>query len=156
MSLASALDTALKLKAALNTEVSRSKDARSVLRSMDPKTLFEQASLREAFNEHSTWLSAELTRAFQDVADDLGQPDITLSDIRVAYPFEGEQLCGVFGEIRALSAALKELDELNQLLAEKALTFVRAYVTHLAPPPSAYTRRGALTESASATHSERA
>jgi hypothetical protein len=51
---------------------------------------------------------------------------------------------------------LSELDVVNQQLAENALTVVRAYVTHLAPQPSAYNRRGQAAAPPSTTHSEHA
>lgn len=156
MSLPQALDIALKLKAALATEVIRSQEARSVLKTLDTPALLAQASLREAFNQHSAWLSAELARALGAFARDHGLPEITLEQVRSLAPFEGEQLAGVFAEIRSLSRALSELDLVNQQLAENALTVVRAYVTHLAPQPSAYNRRGQAAAPLSTTHSEHA
>ena len=156
MSLSQALDIALKLKAALATEVARSQEARSVLKTLDTPALLAQASLREGFNQHSTWLTAELARCLGEFAAQNGKSDVTLEQVRALAPFEGEQLTGVFAEIRALSRALSELDEVNQQLAEKALSVVKAYVTHLAPRPSAYTRRGQPAAVEAGTHSERA
>jgi hypothetical protein len=156
MSLPQALDIALKLKGTLATEVQRSQESRSVLKALDTPALLAQASLREAFNQHSAWLSAELARHLAAFAQSQGLADVTLEDVRRLAPFEGEQLSGVFREIRSLSSALSELDEVNQQLAEKALTVVRAYVTHLAPRPSAYTRRGQPSAVETGTHSEHA
>jgi hypothetical protein len=156
MSLPQALDIALKLKGTLATEVQRSQESRTVLKALDTPALLAQASLREAFNQHSAWLSSELARYLGEFATQHGLPDVTLEDLRRLAPFEGEQLTGIFGEIRSLSRALSELDEVNQQLAEKALTVVRAYVTHLAPRPSAYTRRGQPAAVEAGTHSEHA
>ncbi|MFO0599125.1 MAG: hypothetical protein U0228_27695 [Myxococcaceae bacterium] len=156
MSLEKALDIALKLKHALATEVTRSQESRAVLKSLDSATLLNQASLREAFNQHSAWLSAELGRALATFARGHGLDEVTLEQVRRLSPFEGEQLSAVFAEIRALSRALSELDQVNQQLAENALKVVRAYVTHLAPRPAAYNRRGQAATSESGTHSERA
>jgi hypothetical protein len=156
MSLSLALDIALKLKASLATEVARSQESRAVLKTLDTPALLSQATLREAFNQHSAWLTAELARHLGTFAKEHGLADVTLEQVRKLSPFEGEQLSGVFAEVRALSQALSELDQVNQQLAEKALTVVRAYVTHLAPRPSAYTRRGQHAEVATGTHSERA
>ena len=50
MSLAAALDTALQLKAALATEVARSKEVRGLLKTIDAEALMAQASLREAID----------------------------------------------------------------------------------------------------------
>ncbi len=156
MSLPQALDIALKLKTALATEVMRSQESRTVLKSLDTPALLAQASLREAFNQHSAYLSSELARYLSAFAQQHGLSDVTLEQVRHLAPFEGEQLSGVFAEVRALSRALSELDEVNQQLAEKALSVVRAYVTHLAPRPSAYTRRGQPALAEAGTHSERA
>ena len=156
MSLPLALDIALKLRASLATEVARSQESRAVLKTLDTPALLAQAILREAFNQHSAWLASELARHLGAFAQQHGMTAITLEQVRRLAPFEGEQLSGVFAEIRALSQALSELDDINQQLAEKALTVVRAYVTHLAPRPSAYTRRGQHAEVESGTHSERA
>lgn len=153
MSLQQALDIALKLKTALATEVARSQESRAVLKSLDTSALLAGASLREAFNQHSAWLSTELARVLGVFAAAHGKTDITLEEVRHLAPFEGEQLSGVFGEIRSLSRALAELDVVNQQIAESALTVVRAYVTHLAPQPNAYNRRGQIASADPATHS---
>lgn len=155
MSLAAALDAALQLKAALATEVGRSKEVRRLLKTIDADALLSQATLREAFNHRSAYLSGELAKALKAFATSLGLDDVTLDLIRRHAPFEGEQLSGTFGEIRALTASLHELDALNRVLAERSLGFVRAYLTNLAPRPTAYTRRGAPLPFEAATHSER-
>jgi transposase-like protein len=155
MSLALAVDIALKLKAVLSSEVARSKDARRVLKTMNGSALLDQAVQRDTFNQRSTELSNQLAAAIAEVARSNGQTDITLEQIRARAPFEGEQLAGVFAEIRALSRSLAELDAFNQQLAQKALAFVRAYVNHVAPRPSAYTRRGVPAALEGGTHSER-
>ncbi|MDP1830383.1 MAG: hypothetical protein Q8L48_44390 [Archangium sp.] len=154
MSLPLALDIALKLKASLATEVTRSQESRAVLKTLDTPALLSQASLREAFNQHSAYLAGELARHLGAFAQQHGLTDVTLEQVRALAPFEGEQLTGVFAEVRSLSQALNELDQVNQQLAERALTVVRAYVTHLAPRP--YTRRGQPAPVESGTHSERA
>lgn len=151
--LTQALDLALKLKSALATEVARSQESRSVLKSLDTSALLAGASLREAFNQHSAWLSSELARVLGQFAADHGRADVTLDDLKHLAPFEGEQLSGVFNEVRSLSRALAELDVVNQQIAESALTVVRAYVTHLAPQPNAYNRKGQPASSEPATHS---
>lgn len=156
MSLREALDIAVKLRSALEREVTRSQDSRAVLKTLDAAALLAQASLREAFNQHSAWLSSELARTLREFATSRGLDDFTLAQLEQLSPFEGAQLSAVFSEIRSLSRALAELDEINQQLAEAALTVVRAYVTHLAPQPNAYNRRGEASLLTSTTHSERA
>jgi hypothetical protein len=156
MSLPLALEVALKLKASLATEVARSQESRAVLKTLDTPALLAQASLREAFNQHSAYLTRELATHLGAFAKEHALPDVSLEQLRKLAPFEGEQLTGIFAEIRSLSQALAELDEINQQLAEKALSVVKAYVTHLAPRPNAYNRRGQPAPVESGTHSERA
>jgi hypothetical protein len=156
MSLAAAISLSIQLRDALAAEVKRARDARSVLKSMQVDALLAQASAREDFNQRSASLSESLARALGDVASERGLKDVTLQQLTEWAPFEGAQLSGVFAEVRSLTAALKELDDFNQTLAERALVFVRAYVTHLAPRPTAYGRRGTTLAPEASTHSERA
>jgi hypothetical protein len=156
MSLAAAISLSIQIRDALAAEVKRSREARSVLKSMQIDALLAQAAAREDFNQRSAYLSEALARALGDVAAERGQKDVTLAQISAWAPFEGAQLGSVFAEVRALTAALQELDDFNQALAERALVFVRAYVTHLAPRPAAYGRRGTTLAPEASTHSERA
>ncbi len=156
MNLDAAISLSLSLKDALAAEVRRSRESRAVLKQMKIDALLEQAAERDAFNQRSAYLSDTLAHALADVARARGVEDVTLDQLNAWYPFEGAQLSAVFAEIRGLTSALKELDLFNQTLADRALTFVRAYVGHLAPRPTAYGRRGAPSTSESSTHSERA
>lgn len=156
MSLGNALTIALQLRDALAEEVTRSRDARTVLKGVQTQALFEYAVARERFNQSSGQLSAGLAEAIGAIARKQDAADVTLDELKALYPFEGEQLSGVFGEIRALSASLAELDTLNNHLAQRALAFVRAYVNHLTPRPSAYTRTGHPAVGEAATLSEHA
>lgn len=156
MPLEAAIQTSLTLRDTLSAEVARSRNARAVLKAMQVEGLLRQAAEREAFNERSARLSERLAHELGAVAQAKGERDVTLKQLEQWFPFEGAQLASTFGEIRALTSALQELDTFNQTLAERALTFVRAYVTHLAPRPTAYGRRGALLSNESSTHSEHA
>lgn len=142
MSIAAALTAAIHLKAALAAEVARAQEVRAHLRGMVTDALLQQASLRDAFNQRSAALTGDLERALAAFAAQLGLPDVTLELITQRAPFEGAQLAGILQEIRALSASLRELDALNRRLAARSLSFVNAYLTQLAPRPTAYTRRG--------------
>jgi hypothetical protein len=156
MALEAAISLSIQLRNALAAEVKRSRAARGVLKGMQVEALLLQASERETFNQCSSQLSDSIAQALGQVAVERGERDVTLDQLTSWYPFEGAQLAAVFGEIRALTAALQELDGLNQALAERALTFVRAYVAHLAPRPAAYGRRGVLAATEASTHSEHA
>jgi hypothetical protein len=123
---------------------------------MNTDALFEFATYRDTFNQTSAKLALKLTEAIAAVAIERNQADISMTELQAVWPFEATQLASVLAEVRALSAALKELDELHQQLASRALSFVRAYVTQLSPRPTAYTRRGAPSVHEAATRSERA
>jgi hypothetical protein len=154
MSLGPALLIAQQLRDLLAQEVSHSKEARFVLKDVSTQALFEYAAAREGFNQQSARLSAELTRAIEVLAHAQGTPDVTLDQLRVRFPADGESLAQLFAEFKSLAAALSELDGLNQHLAERALTFVRAYLNQLQPRSAAYTRAGRVAPSEATTLSE--
>ncbi len=156
MPLEAAISLSIELKDALAAEVKRSRAARDVLKAMKVDELLVQATERDVFNHRSSQLSEALARVIDEVAQARGQKDVTLAQLSGWFPFEAAQLSSVFAEIRSLTAALKELDAFNQTLAERALTFVRAYVAHLAPRPAAYGRRGGVTHHEASTYSEHA
>ncbi len=142
---------ALSLRDALTQAVGHAKAARKLLQQVDSAALLEHAATREAFNTTAAALSAQLAQALEVAGAPHGGGDWTLERLAQTWPYEGEQLAGVLREVRALSAALVELDAFNQSLAERALGFVRAYVRRLSPPAKAYTRRG-LAPAAGDTH----
>lgn len=154
MPLEAAISLSLQLKDALAAEVLRARGARAILKAMQIDALLAQAAEREAFNQRSGHLSDSIAQALGVIAQAHGQKDVSLEQLTGWYPFEAAQLAAVFAEIRALTAALLELDAFNQTLADRALTFVRAYVSHLAPRPAAYGRRGTLAAVEASTHSE--
>lgn len=156
MPLEAAISLSIELKDALTAEIKRSRAARDVLKAMKVDELLVQATERDVFNRRSGQLSEALARAIDEVAQAKGEKDVTLAQLSSWFPFEAAQLSSVFAEIRSLTSALKELDAFNQTLAERALTFVRAYVAHLAPRPAAYGRRGGVTHHEGSTYSEHA
>lgn len=142
MSLAPSIDLARQLRDTLADEVARSKETRACLKGADVKALLEFATRRELFHQRSTRLSDTLGQSLLGVAQSLGLADVSMPELEARFPDEAKALGGLFAEIRALSAALKELDELNHSLAQRALAFVRAYVSFLTPRPAAYNRLG--------------
>ncbi|MFT3838890.1 MAG: hypothetical protein QM723_18060 [Myxococcaceae bacterium] len=131
-----ALDHAKQLRDALSQELERSREARAALVSLDSDELMEGAQRREGFNERAEQLSTQLSQS-------------------LTGPREPE-VSEVLAEIRAMSGALKELDELNRFLAERALACVRAWGSQLKPGGQAYDRRGVRYAGNEATHSEQA
>src|SRR5438552_3397597 len=67
---------------------------------------------------------------------------VTLEALQSRLPVEGKRMSGLLAEVRALAAALAELDELNRMLGQRALSYVRAHLAVLSPKPAAYDRRG--------------
>ena len=129
-------ELAAQLRDALHAELERSKGAREALVMLDSETLMEGAQKREAFNAKANWLAEELKGSLDGPrANDLAE---------------------LLTEIRGLSGALKELDGLNQYLAERALSCVRAWGAQLSPKAQAYDRTGVPYQSTQATHSEHA
>jgi hypothetical protein len=78
--------------------------------------------------------------------------EVTIASLSERDPKAASTLSRTFGEVRALAAALAELDRMNQFLAARALRLVRSYVEALSPEPRSYDRRGlrAVSSSSSA------
>ena len=131
-----ALELAAQLRDALSQELERSKQARTALVSLDSDELMDGAQRREGFNDRAAQLSAQLSQS-------------------LTGPREPE-VSELLAEIRAMSGALKELDELNRFLAERALACVRAWGAQLKPGGQAYDRRGVRYAGNEATVSETA
>ena len=51
-------------------------------------------------------------------------------------------MSALLAEVRALAKTLSELDALNRMLSQRALSYVRAHLAVLSPKPAAYDRRG--------------
>ncbi len=143
MSLEPALGAALRLRDALASEVEEARSERQFLRRLDSAALFARAAQRARFLAESARLERELAAALARAAGALGLPEVTAARLARAAPAQGRRLSAALGEIRALAAALRELDQLNSTLAQRALACVRSYVEALAPAPRAYERRGA-------------
>jgi len=137
-----ALDSAERLRDALEAEVERARHEREVLRTLDSDRLFAGASARAAFNAEVAGLEQRLASALARAAGELGLSEVTLARLALRVPQEADALARVLADVRALAGALAELDRLNLLLAGRALACVQGYLTALAPAPTAYDRRG--------------
>jgi hypothetical protein len=141
--LADAVAAARELRDALAAEVEQAREERNLLKRMDARRLFERASRRVTFNAEVMGLEQRLAAALSQAGRQLGLGEVTLAALERRLPAEAGLLSRVFGEIRALGSALRELDQLNLFLVGRALSCVRGYVNALSPTPSAYDRRGA-------------
>ncbi len=142
MDLANALETAGKLRAALAAEVERAREEREVLSALDANALLACAAERGAFVSTAARLERELSAELAAAAAPLGTDRPSLDELRARAPVEGEALAGTMAEVRALAAALREADQVNRELAERALVCVRGWVELISPSPKAYDRRG--------------
>jgi hypothetical protein len=156
MVLGDAVRAAIELRDALAGEVEAAREERSLFRSLDAHALLGRASARAGFQARVARLEERLREALAEAADTLGLAEVTLSTLAAREPSGAAALSRAFGEVRALSSALAELDRLNQFLAARALRVVRGYVDAISPTPSAYDRRGLRAVTASgAVHSSR-
>jgi len=143
MFLDEAVRAAETLRDAVAGEVEAARGERALFRTLAAGAIFARASARAAFNGEVARLEGELAGAVARAAAALGVEEVTLEGLAAREPAGAAALSRALGEIRALAGALSELDELNLVLARRALACVRGYCETVAPTPSAYDRRGA-------------
>ena len=141
------IDRAIKLtesiREGLAAEVALARDERVLIRQMDAEGLNLRAQKRADFNARTSRLMAELGEALGVAGKELGlSGGITLEALQARVPVEGRRMTALLGEVRSLAAALAELDALNRMLGQRALSYVRAHLSVLSPRPAAYDRRG--------------
>ena len=142
MSLETAVGAAERLRQSLAREVEAARGERVLLRRLDSDGLFTRAAERAHFLSHTAGLERELAAALSSAAGELGLSRVTMAALERASPRLGAQLGDLLAQIRALAGALRELDQLNAALAQRALSCVRGYVEALSPTPRAYDRSG--------------
>ncbi|HEX3698105.1 MAG TPA: flagellar export chaperone FlgN [Polyangia bacterium] len=140
-----ALTVVDSIRKALEAEVERARQERALIRTMDVDGLVHRAALRATFNDQVRRLQNDLAAALGAAAAALGLKEVTVAGLRARQPAEAARLEDGLGAIRALAAALAELDDLNRILGQRALSYVRAYLGAMNPTPTAYTRRGSST-----------
>ncbi|MGC3998711.1 MAG: hypothetical protein QM767_15150 [Anaeromyxobacter sp.] len=143
-----ALATTIALRSVLESEVERARAEREVLRTLDSDRLFAGAAARAGFNARVAELEGRLAADLGRAAGTLGLTEVTLARLAERAPAQTAALSRALADVRALAAALAELDRLNLLLAGRALACVQSYLTALQPPPTAYDRRGARASTA--------
>jgi hypothetical protein len=155
MVLGEAVSAAEQLREALAQEVEAARSERLLLRTLDSAALLRRAASRAEFQARVSRLEEGLHGALAAAGQRLALPEVTIASLSAGDPQAASALSRVFGEVRALAAALAELDRLNQFLASRALRLVRSYVEALSPEPRSYDRRGlrAVTSTSSAVSS---
>jgi len=140
-----ALAITVELRRALEAEVERARAEREALKSLDSDRIFASAAARAAFNAEVAQLESQLAAALRRAAGGIGVAEVTLAALAARSPGETAALTRALADVRALAAALAELDRLNLLIAGRAMACVQAYLNALQPAPSAYDRRGLRT-----------
>ena len=133
----------VELRRVLQAEVERARAEREVLKSLDSDRIFAGAAARAAFNAEVAELESRLAVSLARAAGQVGATEVTLARLAQCAPAETASLSRALADVRALAAALAELDRLNLLIAGRAMACVQAYLTALQPAPTAYDRRGA-------------
>src|SRR3954468_2741778 len=131
-----------QIRDALRAEVERARAERVLIRAMDVEGLMRRATARAEWNALCNQKQAQLSSELALVARAYGLKEVTIDGLRGIAPAPTDRLAQAFAEVRALAAALAELDDLNRALGQRALSFVRSYLTALSPRPTAYDRRG--------------
>jgi hypothetical protein len=134
-----------QMREALAAEVGRAREQRLLIRKLESDKLFQRAQLRAAFNVALVQLENELGHELTAAAQKVGMREVSIEGFRAHLPQEARQLADSFAQVRALAAALQELDALNRQLAARALSCVRGYVNALVGPANAYDKRGVST-----------
>jgi hypothetical protein len=140
-----ALTVVDSIRRALEAEVERARQERALIRTMDVDGLVHRAALRGTFNDQVRRLQNDLGAALGAAAATLGLKEVTVAALREQRPEQATLLEEGLGAIRSLAAALAELDDLNRILGQRALSYVRAYLGAMNPTPAAYNRRGSST-----------
>jgi hypothetical protein len=140
-----AIEITERMREALAAEVGRAREQRLLIRKLESDKLFQRAQLRAAFNATLADLEAQLGHELTTAGQRLGLTEVSIDSLRARIPAEARKLADSFAQVRALAAALQELDALNRQLAARALSCVRGYVNALVGPANAYDRRGAST-----------
>jgi hypothetical protein len=140
------IERAIKLtetiREALAVEVAIARQERVLIREMDVDGLNLRAQKRAEFNGKTARHMSELAEALGSAGAELGLVGVTLEQLQARVPIEGRRMAAVLGEVRSLAAALAELDALNRMLGQRALSYVRAHLAVLSPKSAAYDRRG--------------
>ena len=132
------------IRNALAAEIAIAREERVLIRNIDVDGLNQRAANRAVFNDRTAALQKALAASLAAVAPELGLGvhEITLEALKQRAPLFGQRMSTVLAEVRALAAALTELDHLNRMLGQRALSYVRAHLAVLCPRPAAYDRRG--------------
>ncbi|MBC8133795.1 MAG: flagellar export chaperone FlgN [Deltaproteobacteria bacterium] len=139
-----AIETTERIRDALTSEIEIARGERILIRNIDVEGLHARAAKRNEFNQRTAILQQSLATELAAVAQEMGSQDVTLDGLTARSPVLGRRISAVLAEVRALASSLSELDSMNRMLGQRALSYVRAHLAVLSPKPAAYDRRGAM------------
>jgi len=143
-SLEHALDIANQMRDLLAAELEEARQQRVLVRELDVQGLFERARRRGEFNVQLAGMQDGLADALVAGAAELGLPRLCVETLRPLGFDLATRLAEALSELRACAQALQEIDNLNRLLARRALGCVRGYLSAMSPKASVYDRFGSL------------
>jgi len=141
-SLSRAIQLTEQIRASLEAEVAVAREERVLIRRMDSEGLMARANKRAEFNSRTGALMVSLGETLGTAATEFGLTEVTMEALQAQAPVEGRKMAALLAEVRALAAKLSQLDALNRMLGQRALSYVRAHLAVLSPKPAAYDRRG--------------
>jgi len=139
-----ALDVATRMRQALQAELDEAREQRVLVRKLDVQGLFERARRRGEFNVKLAQMQDDLGAALDATAQVLGVQRVTLDVLHTSGILDASKVAQALSELRASAQALQEIDNLNQVLARRALSCVRGYISALSPRAAVYDRYGGV------------
>jgi hypothetical protein len=139
-----ALDVANRMRDAFQSELQEARQQRILIRQLDVQGLFERARRRGEFNVRLAQLQEDLGTTLGASAAEMGVERVTTDILYTSGIAAAGQLAEGLSELRASAQALAEIDNMNQVLAKRALSCVRGFVTAMSPQASVYDRHGSL------------
>lgn len=139
-----ALDVGTRMRDALQAELELARQQRVLIRQIDVQGLFERARQRGEFNVRFAQLQDALSGTLTELAAEIGAAQVTIDLLRTSELAEANRLGDRLSELRASAQALQEIDAMNQVLAKRALSCVRGFLSALSPRASVYDRHGGI------------
>lgn len=139
-----ALDVANRMRDAFQAELHEARAQRVLIRQLDVQGLFERARRRGEFNVRLAQLQEDLGTSLRASAEEMGVEHVTTDMLYTSGIGAAGKLAEGLSELRASAQALAEIDNLNQIVAKRALSCVRGYLAAMSPQASVYDRRGSL------------
>jgi hypothetical protein len=139
-----ALDVANRMRDAFQAELQEARLQRVLIRQLDVQGLFERARRRGEFNVRLSQLQEELGTLLGAAAEEMGVERVTTDLLYTSGIAAAGRLAEGLSELRASAQALQEIDSMNQIVAKRALSCVRGYLSAMSPQATVYDRHGSI------------